>query len=185
MRLLAGMLAAQDFPAILTGDDSLNQRPMKRIIEPLEKMGARIISRDGHAPLQITGSKTFKPIRYELPVPSAQVKSCVLLAGLQADGRTEIIERNGVTRDHTERMLQWFGAPIEFGSDSDKPTVRTCAVTGPASFSARDVRVPGDFSAAAFFIAAAALLDKSEIEIEGSRPQSDAHTVSRHFAGAG
>jgi 3-phosphoshikimate 1-carboxyvinyltransferase len=140
---------------------------MKRIIEPLERMGARILSLEGHPPLQITGSRPLKPIRYELPVPSAQVKSCVLLAGLQANGRTEIIERNGVTRDHTERMLQWFGAPIEFGSDNDKLEARTCAVIGPASLAARDVRVPGDFSAAAFFIAAAALLEKSEIEIEG------------------
>ncbi len=168
MRLLAGILAAQDFATILTGDDSLNRRPMKRIIEPLERMGARILSLDGHPPLQITGSKTLKPIRYELPVSSAQVKSCMLLAGLQAKGRTEIIERNGVTRDHTERMLQWFNAPIEFGSDSNKPEARSSAVIGPASLTARDVRVPGDFSAAAFFIAAAALLENSEIEIEGA-----------------
>lgn len=167
MRLLAGILAAQDFFAILTGDDSLNQRPMKRIIEPLERMGASILSVEGHPPLQITGSRPLKPIRYQLPAPSAQVKSCVLLAGLQADGRTEIIERNGLTRDHTERMLQWFGAEIELGSDNNKPDARTCAVIGPSSLAARDVRVPGDFSAAAFFIAAAALLEKSEIEIEG------------------
>jgi 3-phosphoshikimate 1-carboxyvinyltransferase len=167
MRLLAGILAAQDFPTILTGDDSLNLRPMKRIIEPLERMGAQIFSLDGHPPLQITGSKTIRPISYELAIPSAQVKSCVLLAGLHAGGRTEVLERYGLTRDHTERMLQWFGAPIEIGSDNDKAEVRSCAVTGPASFSARDVRVPGDFSAAAFFIAAAALLADSEIEIQG------------------
>jgi 3-phosphoshikimate 1-carboxyvinyltransferase len=167
MRLLAGILAAQDFPSILTGDGSLNQRPMKRIIEPLERMGASILSVEGHPPLQITGSRPLKPIRYELAVPSAQVKSCVLLAGLQADGRTEIIERNGTTRDHTERMLEWFGTEIELGSENNKPDARTCAVIGPASLASTDVRVPGDFSAAAFFIAAAALLEKSEIEIEG------------------
>lgn len=167
MRLLAGILAAQDFPTILTGDDSLNRRPMKRIIDPLERMGAQILSLDGHPPLQIAGSKELKPISYDLPIPSAQVKGCVLMAGLQAHGRTEITERNGLTRDHTERMLQWFGAPIEFDSNNDKPETRTCAVIGPASLSARDVRVPGDFSAAAFFIAAAALLEKSELEIEG------------------
>ncbi len=167
VRLLAGMLAAQDFPSILTGDDSLSLRPMKRIIEPLESMGAQILSRDGHPPLQVIGNKTLKAISYALPVPSAQVKSCVLLAGLQADGRTEIIERYGLTRDHTERILQWFGASIEIGSDKDENEARSCAVIGPASFSARDVRVPGDFSAAAFFIAAASLLTKSEIEIEG------------------
>ncbi len=167
MRLLAGMLAAQDFPTILTGDDSLKTRPMKRIIEPLERMGAQIASLDGHPPLQITGNKTLKPISYVLPLPSAQVKSCVLLAGLHAIGRTEIVESTGLTRDHTERMLQWFGASIEIENDNDETEARTCAVVGPASFSARDVRVPGDFSAAAFFIAAAALLANSEIEIEG------------------
>jgi 3-phosphoshikimate 1-carboxyvinyltransferase len=167
MRLLAGILVAQDFSTILTGDDSLRTRPMKRIIEPLLRMGAEILSLDGYPPLQITGSTTLKPIRYELPVPSAQVKSCVLLAGLHAEGRTEVSEGHNSTRDHTERMLQWFGAPIEFGSDHEEPEVRTCSVTGPASFSAKDVRVPGDFSAASFFIAAAALLARSEIEIEG------------------
>jgi 3-phosphoshikimate 1-carboxyvinyltransferase len=167
MRLLAGMLAAQDFPTILTGDDSLKTRPMKRIIEPLERMGAQIVSLDGHPPLQITGNKILKPISYVLPLPSAQVKSCVLLAGLHATGRTEIVEPTGLTRDHTERMLQWFGASIEIGSDNDETGARICAVVGPASFSARDFRVPGDFSAAAFFIAAAALLANSEIEIEG------------------
>src|SRR6266852_6156514 len=165
MQLLAGMLAAHDLPTILTGDDSLKTRPMKRIIEPLERMGAQIASLDGHPPLQITGNKTLKPISYVLPLPSAQVKSCVLLAGLHAIGRTEIVESTGLTRDHTERMLQWFGASIEI--ENDETEARTCAVVGPASFSARDVRVPGDFSAAAFFIAAAALLANSEIEIEG------------------
>src|SRR6266404_6142692 len=130
MRLLAGMLAAQDFPTILTGDDSLKTRPMKRIIEPLERMGAQIVSLDGHPPLQITGNKTLTPISYALPLPSAQVKSCVLLAGLHAIGRTEIAEPSGLTRDHTERMLQWFGAPIEIKSDNDATEASTCAVTG-------------------------------------------------------
>jgi 3-phosphoshikimate 1-carboxyvinyltransferase len=167
MRLLAGILAAQDFSAVLTGDDSLNQRPMSRVIEPLERMGASIISLEGHPPLQINGSRSLKPIRYEPPVPSAQVKSCVLLAGLHAHGRTEIIERNGLTRDHTERMLKWFGASIELSRNNDKADGMSCAVNGPASLVPMDVRVPGDFSAAAFFIAAAALLRESEIEIEG------------------
>lgn len=167
MRLLAGILAAQNFLTVLTGDDSLNRRPMNRVIEPLERMGARVLSRDGHPPLQITGSKPLRPIHYELPVPSAQVKSCVLLAGLQADGRTEISERGGVTRDHTERMLQWFDAPIEFRTDKQKPGTRTTTLAGPTSLAAKNVSVPGDFSAAAFFITAAVLLEKSEIEIEG------------------
>ncbi|MEP6741993.1 MAG: 3-phosphoshikimate 1-carboxyvinyltransferase [bacterium] len=166
MRLLAGLLAAQDFSTTLTGDDSLNRRPMKRIIEPLERMGAQIFSHDGHAPLGITGKVLLEPISYQLPVPSAQVKSCVLLAGLYANGRTEIVERHGLTRDHTERMLQWFGASVEIAKANNDYQAKTCAVTGPASFSARDVSVPGDFSAAAFFIAAAVLLEKSETEIE-------------------
>ena len=164
MRLLAGILAGQDFSTILRGDDSLQLRPMKRIIEPLERMGARVLSRDDHPPLQITGSRTLTAIRYELPIPSAQVKSCVLLAGLQAEGRTEIIERDGLTRDHTERMLRWFDCPIEFDK---KAGLTSCFVVGPASFPGKGVRVPGDFSAAAFFITAAVLLPKSEIEIEG------------------
>lgn len=167
MRLLAGVLAAQDFPAILTGDDSLSRRPMKRIIEPLERMGAQITSLSGHAPLQVAGNKNLNAISYTLPLPSAQVKSCVLLAGLHAEGRTEITERGALTRDHTERMLQWFGAPVEIGSGNVESEAKTCSVTGPASFAGKDVAVPGDFSAAAFFIAAAALLGTSEIEIEG------------------
>ncbi|MGI8835154.1 MAG: 3-phosphoshikimate 1-carboxyvinyltransferase [Pyrinomonadaceae bacterium] len=167
MRLLAGVLAAQDFPTILRGDDSLSRRPMKRIIEPLEKMGAQVVALGGHPPLQVAGNQNLIAISYELPVPSAQVKSCVLLAGLHAEGRTEIIERGGLTRDHTERMLQWFGAAVEIGGDNVETEAKTCAVTGPARFAGRDVTVPGDFSAAAFFTAAAALLATSEIEIEG------------------
>ncbi len=167
MRLLAGILAAQDFLSTLTGDDSLVRRPMQRIIEPLQRMGAQILSRDGHAPIEIIGNTSLQPISYELPVPSAQAKSCVLLAGLHADGRTEITERHGLTRDHTERMLQWFAAPIEIKRAAPETRLNTCVVTGPASFSGRDVNVPGDFSAAAFFIAAAALLEHSKIEIDG------------------
>lgn len=165
MRMLAGMLAAQNFATTLTGDASLQTRPMKRIIEPLELMGARISSNKGRPPLRIEGA-TLDPISYELPVFSAQVKTCVLFAGLLAHGRTEVIERTGATRDHTERLLQWFGAPIEVTQDEDSET-RTCAVVGPAAFPGRDVRVPGDFSSAAFFIAVAAFLPGSELEIPG------------------
>ena len=158
MRLLAGVLAAQNFSTTLTGDVSLSARPMRRIIEPLALMGGRINAVEGHAPLEIKGTDSLKPVRYTTPVASAQVKSSVLLAGLHTKGRTEVIEPRGVTRDHTERMLRWFGAPVESEGNSH-------AVNGPANFPSRDVSIPGDFSAAAYFIAAAALLPESEIEI--------------------
>ena len=164
MRMLAGILAGQDFAATLTGDNSLQSRPMKRIIEPLEMMGARIVSQQGRPPLRIEGHRPLKPITYELPVASAQVKTCLLFAGLFADGRTEIRETLGSTRDHTERMLQWFGAPIEIMQTNEKRS-STCAVVGSVGLAAHEVRVPGDFSSAAFFIAAAALLPGSELEI--------------------
>ena len=161
MRLLAGILAGQNFKSTLTGDESLRARPMARIIEPLRMMGARISSNDGRAPLVIEGHKPLKAINYELPVVSAQVKSCVLLAGLSAEGRTEVIE-SSLTRDHTERMLRWFGVPLEV---RDVEGLRIVTVDGPARFKARDVSIPGDISSAAYFIAAAALLPGSSLEI--------------------
>src|SRR5207245_5733762 len=106
MRLLAGILAGENFRSTLTGDESLRSRPMQRIIEPLEMMGARVSSHDGRAPLTIQGRRPLQAIGYELLVASAQVKSCILLAGLSAEGRTEVTE-NEVTRDHTERLLRW------------------------------------------------------------------------------
>jgi 3-phosphoshikimate 1-carboxyvinyltransferase len=161
MRMLAGVLAGQDFSSTLTGDDSLNSRPMQRIIEPLQLMGAELGSRNGNPPLRVKGQRPLKPIRYELPVASAQVKSCVLLAGLNAKGRTEVIEPEE-TRDHTERMLKWFGVPLE----RDVECSVAISIDGPRSFAARDVSVPGDISSAAFLIAAAALLPESKLEIE-------------------
>src|SRR5687767_6257693 len=107
MRLLAGMLAGQSFDSVLTGDDSLVRRPMRRIIDPLTRMGAEIQSNDGCAPLQIRGRQPLHAISYCLPTASAQVKSCVLLAGHNSDGVTSVTEST-VTRDHTERMLRWF-----------------------------------------------------------------------------
>ncbi len=168
MRMLAGVLAGNDFTSILTGDESLRSRPMRRIIEPLEMMGAAFESEVGHPPLRLTGRHPLTPIRYELPVASAQVKSCVLLAGLHANGRTEVVERLGGTRDHTERMLRWFGVDVEDALNSDGRSTG-CAVNGPANFPARDVKIPGDFSSAAFLIATAALLPESELNIEGGR----------------
>lgn len=165
MRLLAGVLAGQDFESTLTGDESLRSRPMQRIIEPLEMMDAKISSHDGRAPLIIKGRQQLKAIDYELLVASAQVKSCILLAGLNAEGRTTVIE-NEATRDHTERMLRLFGAPIETGVPAREPTsARFASVTGPAGLQARDIRIPGDISSAAYFIAAAALLRSSSLQI--------------------
>ncbi len=165
MRMLAGTLAGQNFTSTLTGDGSLRARPMKRIIEPLEMMGVHVHSEDGKPPLTIEGRASLKGIRYDLPVASAQVKSCLLLAGLQATGRTEVIETLGMTRDHTERMLKWFGVPVETKASTDG--FDTVTIDGPASFAARDVNIPGDISSAAFFIAGAALLPGSKLEIEG------------------
>lgn len=165
MRLLAGILAGQDFESTLTGDESLRSRPMARIIEPLQMMGASISSNNGRAPLVIHGHKPLNPISYELLVASAQLKSCILLAGLNANGRTEVIE-NEVTRDHTERMLREFGVQIESGdAERQGENARFAAVNGPAHFRARDISVPGDISSAACFIAAAALLPGSFLQV--------------------
>ena len=166
MRLLSGVLASQNFVSTLTGDESLRSRPMQRIIEPLEMMGAQIRSLNGRAPLRVKGRASLQAIDYELLTASAQVKSCILLAGLAAEGKTTVVE-NEITRDHTERMLQWFGADVEAGKPEREPeTARFAAVTGPAQLAARDISVPGDISSAAYFIAAAALLKDSFLEIE-------------------
>ncbi|MDX6613425.1 MAG: 3-phosphoshikimate 1-carboxyvinyltransferase [Blastocatellia bacterium] len=164
MRMLAGVLAGQAFAATLTGDESLRARPMRRIIEPLELMGARFESQNGCPPLTIDGTQSLSPISYRLPVASAQVKSSILLAALQAAGRTRVIEPTA-TRDHTERMLQWFGVPLEIVRSTDSSET-TIAIEGPASFPARDISIPGDISSAACFIAAATLLTGSDLVLE-------------------
>jgi len=156
MRLLAGILAGQPFESVVTGDDSLRSRPMGRIIEPLLLMGARVEAEDGRAPLTIRGVEgKLSHIRYETPVPSAQVKSCVLLAGLFADGTTEVIE-TVATRDHTERMLRAFGAASEGKT-----------IIGDAVLTGCDIHVPGDISAAAFFMVAAACRPGSDVTLVG------------------
>src|SRR5437764_627658 len=172
MRLIAGALAAQPFDSVLKGDDSLSRRPMCRVIEPLELMGARVSSVEGHAPLRVEGRWPLEAIRYEMSVASAQVKSCVLLAGLGARGSTQVVEPRGQTRDHTERMLAWFGAEVSTDwprmpapSPSGRPVVVT--LEGPALLRARDVSVPGDFSSAAFLVAAAAMLRGSHLQLDG------------------
>jgi 3-phosphoshikimate 1-carboxyvinyltransferase len=167
MRLVAGVLAAQAFTSMLAGDESLSRRPMRRVVEPLELMGARISSVEGHAPLRVEGRRPLRAIEYETAVASAQVKSCVLLAGLGAEGRTTVSERT-LTRDHTERMLKWFGADVETHSrEVEGAEVFSARVVGPPRFGGRDLSVPGDISSAAFLVAAAAMLPGSDLTIEG------------------
>ena len=171
LRMLAGVIAGHNFSATLTGDESLRTRPMQRLVEPLKMMGARFDGQTIHPPLRISGHRPLTAISYELPVASAQLKTCVLLAGLHATGRTQVIEKRGGTRDHTERMLRWFGVEVAMkdvlSSSNGATTLSSCSIEGPASFSGCDVAIPGDFSSAAFLIAAAALLPGSELEIEG------------------
>ncbi|MBF0097203.1 MAG: 3-phosphoshikimate 1-carboxyvinyltransferase [Magnetococcales bacterium] len=159
MRLLSGVLASQPFFSVLTGDDSLRKRPMKRIITPLAQMGARILSRDqGRAPLVIQGS-TLIPIEYTLPVASAQVKSAVLLAALNTAGGGAVLEPEQ-SRDHTERMLSAFGAQVQ--RDGLRVTV-----DGWPDLVAQSVVVPGDISSAAFPLVAALLVPDSEVLLQG------------------
>ena len=159
MRLLSGILAGQSFDSILIGDESLSLRPMKRVIEPLAQMNARIESTDNHAPLKIFGRNPLTAISFEPKVASAQVKSCVILAGLNSDGKTSILEKTP-TRDHTERMLRWFGVDIEIDGD-------LISVSGDATLTAKDLLIPSDVSSAAFFLVAAACLQGSEIVLRG------------------
>lgn len=168
MRLLAGLLAWQDFESVLTGDDSLRSRPMRRVIEPLTRMGARVEAQESRAPLRIRPNSNLDAITYDMPVASAQVKSCVLLAGLGAKGRTSIVERTE-TRDHTERLLRFFGADVDNQQHEGDSSARLISIDGAAArvrLRARDLSVPGDISSAAFFIAAATMLPGSELTIE-------------------
>ena len=163
MRMLAGVLAGQNFRSTLIGDTSLTVRPMLRVIEPLELMGATIDSNEGKAPLTVIGSSSLKAITYDLPVASAQVKSSILFAGLNASGQTKVSESLTRSRDHTERMLKWFGAALSVASVG---AAQVTTLAGPADLSARDLSVPGDPSSAAYFVAAAAMLPDSELVIE-------------------
>jgi len=161
MRLMAGILSGQRFESVLTGDESLQKRPMKRVIDPLTQMGATIASENGCAPLRIKASG-LAGLEYRLPVASAQIKSCVLLAGLFADGETTVIEPTP-TRDHTERMLRWFGCElIEETADSGK----RITISGDHVLKANDFVVPGDVSSSAFFLVAAACLPGSSLVLE-------------------
>jgi 3-phosphoshikimate 1-carboxyvinyltransferase len=162
MRLMAGVLAAQPFKSRLIGDASLSSRPMKRIVDPLRKMGAKITGRGEKltAPLEIEGG-ALKGIAYTLPVASAQLKSCLILAGLFARGTTSVTEKTP-SRDHTERLLAHFHAPPVIDVEGTAKTVR---VRGGTKLHARDFAVPGDFSSAAFWIVAAAALPDADLTI--------------------
>jgi 3-phosphoshikimate 1-carboxyvinyltransferase len=164
VRLAAGLIATSPLLVRLTGDASLRKRPMGRIIAPLERMGARFDSADGgRLPLTLTGARDPVPIVYELPVASAQVKSAVLLAGLNAPGTTTVIEPVA-TRDHTERMLKGFGASIDVAEIDGR---RHIAVTGERELRATALAVPGDPSSAAFAMVAALITRDSEIVLDG------------------
>jgi 3-phosphoshikimate 1-carboxyvinyltransferase len=149
MRLMMGLLAPQRFDSTLVGDASLMRRPMQRVVVPLAMMGARIETHEGRPPVVIRGTPQLRGVHYSLPVPSAQVKSAVLLAGLAAAGETRITE-GAPSRDHTERMLAAFGVRLEH-------TGRTVAMAGGQPLTATAVDVPADFSSAAFFLVAACL----------------------------
>ncbi len=159
MRLLSGVLAGQQFGSVLTGDESLQQRPMERIADPLNAMGARISLVDGHAPIRIRAATSgLDPLEYRLPVASAQVKSCVLLAGLYTKGETVVLEPTP-SRDHTERML---GLEVQ-----EVGGIRRLVVEEDHVIPATEWTVPGDFSGASFFLVAGSLVPDSELQLEG------------------
>ena len=160
IRLLAGVLAGQDFFSVLTGDDSIRRRPMGRVVGPLREMGAQIAGRRGGelAPLAITGAR-LRGIAYRSPIASAQVKSSVLLAGLFADGTTSVTEP-ALSRDHTERLFDYLGIPLTRNG-------LTVNLAGRCSFAARDIPIAGDLSAAAFFLVGASLVPDSDVTIIG------------------
>ena len=157
MRMISGLLAPQEGSFTLIGDASLSRRPMERVRKPLEAMGARLTLTDGHAPLAIVGG-TLRPIDFTTPVPSAQVKTCVLLAGLQTDGTTTVRE-SVRTRDHSELALRAFGAKFT-------RTVDSVSIAGPQALHSIDGDVPGDTSSAAFFLCAAALFPGSGLVLD-------------------
>ena len=158
MRLLAGILAGQSFPATLTGDASLLSRPMLRVAEPLRLMGAQVeLAANGCAPIRVTGSHPLKAINYQTPIASAQIKSALLLAALAAEGITTIKELES-TRDHTERMLPEFGVSIENVGNN-------VSINGGQKLTRCNLEIPGDISSAAYFVAAAAALPGSELHV--------------------
>lgn len=159
MRLLSGLLSGQGLNITLAGDASLSSRPMSRVTDPLAKMGAKITTEEnGTAPLAISDAGSLKGIDYPMPIASAQVKSCLLLAGLYADGETCVVEP-APTRDHTERMLAGFGYPV-------RRTGNKICITGGGRLTACDIDVPADISSSAFFLVGAAIADGSDLTLE-------------------
>ncbi len=159
MRLLSGLLAGQTFNSVLTGDESLSSRPMKRVTNPLATMGAKIKTQEGGtAPLYITGNSHLKGIDYTMPMASAQVKSCLLLAGMYADGETTVTEP-APTRDHTERMLNGFSYPVN--REGDKASINS-----NGTLQAADIDVPSDISSAAFFLVGASIAPDSDVTLK-------------------
>ncbi|MEM8916643.1 MAG: 3-phosphoshikimate 1-carboxyvinyltransferase, partial [Pseudomonadota bacterium] len=164
-RLIAGLLAGRPMTSFMTGDASLTSRPMKRVTVPLSEMGARFETRQGgRMPMAVIGTDDLTPITYRLPVASAQVKSAVLLAGLSASGET-VVEEPIPTRDHSERLLRYFGADVSV-SPAKGGTPARIAVKGPAHLTGQHVKVPGDISSAAFPIVAALITGSQELRID-------------------
>ena len=162
MRLLAGLLSGRKFSTVLTGDSSLSSRPMKRILEPLKEMGASITASANTAPLYIKPSNKLNGISYELPIASAQVKSCILLAGLYADSNTQVIE-SYLTRDHNEKKYKKFGIEID---ESYKDSKKIIKISPPRKLKPSTLNIPGDFSSASFFIVAGLIIPNSEITLK-------------------
>jgi len=168
MRLMSGLLAGQDFDCELIGDASLSGRPMKRVTSPLAAMGAKIVTTEaGTAPLKISGKASLTGITYEMPVASAQVKSCLLLAGMRAEGKTCVTEP-APTRDHTERMLRGFGYEVTTNGNE-------ICLEGGGQLTACDIDVPSDISSAAFFLVGASIAEGSDLTIKhvGMNPTRD------------
>jgi 3-phosphoshikimate 1-carboxyvinyltransferase len=178
MRLLAGLLAGQSFDSTLVGDESLSRRPMRRVTDPLASMGVSIDTDDGKPPLRIHGGARLKGVTYRPPVASAQIKSALLLAGLYAEGTTEVIEPHP-TRDYTESMLKAFGYPIVYSPGK-------ASVEGGHALRAVDVDVPADISSAAFFIVAACIVPGSELRLKavGLNPRRTGLLAALELMGA-
>ena len=181
MRLMSGVLAGQDFESVLIGDESLQKRPMKRVIDPIVRMGAKATATNGHSPLTIHGRRPLKAIDLEPSVASAQLKSCVLLAGLNAEGETSVLESTP-TRDHTERMLRWLGADV---CENKTPEGTRISVSGNSRLAARDIAVPADLSSAAFFMVAAGFLNGSSIKLPGVGINSSRRAIADTLIGMG
>ena len=162
IRLCSGILSAQNFQSTLVGDSSLSSRPMQRIVEPLTGMGAKITSNNGTLPLNISPTDSLQSIDYLLPVASAQVKSCIMLAALYAEGVTKI-EEGSITRDHTENMFKQFGIPLTIENSDSKKSISLGNIN---SINPTNINICGDFSSAAFFIVAGLICPESELLIK-------------------